>query len=258
MDPLFSDRTPGHRPRQSTCKDRRVTAARGLALGLVFGLMNVMSPTLSGAVIEYQYSGTITWADPSTGIAAGSPFSGTFAYDTSITQPAISIEGSNQYFSGSSGGAFPGGGANGSGLSLAVDGHSMYSTQAGLQVGVSEIEYAGQYGYQSSPQTHVTVSNGNLSDPSLAVSLNFGNSTSAVLHSLAIPSAINLADFNQAQLTVDDNSAVGKPLYTGTIDLLSPAPVPEPSFVSVLGVVAAGWVARKKGRRSDNAVASGC
>jgi len=219
------------------------------ALALVAGIVNVMGAGASGAIVEYDYQGIITSVGAASGIAPGTRFSGTFAYDTDVKNPAISIEGTNQYFSGVSD-SFPGSKADSSGLSLTVGDQHVYSSQGGLEIGVNEIEYAGQYGLDSSPMTRLTFSNGNVSNPSLAVSLELSNPTSAVLHSLALPSRVSLADFSQAQLLVVGNpgSAQSQTLYMGTIESLRESTVPEPALATLLGVAAAGWMARRNSR----------
>ena len=234
-----------HRP---TFANGARPARRLVPLVLAACIAVFVSPAARGSIVEYQYQGVITSADPSSGVAVGTPFTGTFSYDKDLAAPWISIEGSNQYFSGYS---EPfGGKADASGLSLSVAGQPAWSSPGGIEVAVSQIDFAGQYGYPSSPMSRLNFSNGNVGSPERSVSLTLSNPTSAVLHSLALPGSVNLSDFPIAQLLVtqDPTTPQTKMYLAGRIQSLTEVQVPEPALTTVLSLVAAGWLARRKAR----------
>jgi hypothetical protein len=212
---------------------------------LAVGLALALAPGSHADVIHYEYSGVISWADPSTGVAAGTPFSGTFAYDPA-SQGGLSIEGLTQYISGYAQ-TFPNSHPDGSGLTLEVGGTPIYSLAGGVQVGVENFQYAGQYGFAPSPLTSIGITNENVDDGPLTVWLGLTNPNRSLLDSVQLPATLNLADFPQATLDVVGNASAphSGALYEGTIDTLS-ITVPEPAFVTLLGIVGAGWLARSR------------
>jgi hypothetical protein len=213
------------------------------------------------APITYEYGGVITSADPSTGVAPGTRFSGVFTYDPTHKPSGTSAsDGYRGYYYGLSHvgvGSVP----DGSGITLDVGGRTVLANPGGVQVIVSERQYPGQpavdyerpgqhvwgdaNGPPAGPYTRYSISTENFGDPPL-VYLEMTNSTRAVFNSLDPPTAPKLTDFSNAQLFVYklDNPASAL-LYSGTIDTL--IAVPEPASVTVLCLAAAGrFVATKR------------
>jgi hypothetical protein len=229
----------------------RTTSRRGfVGWGLLLtaaGLVAATSPTSRADVIKYDYSGVINSADPSSGVTPGTRFSGTFAYDPA-SKAFLAIEGLNQYISGHSD-SMPDSQPDASRLTLDVGSQHTYSHTGGVQVAVFNIATPGQYGYQLSPQTSIGISNANIDGGPLLVSLTLRNLDRSVLPSLNLPATLSLTDFPEAKLVVVGNAGSPQPktLYEGTIDTLT-LQVPEPAWASLLGVAAAGWVARRRRR----------
>jgi hypothetical protein len=222
-----------------------------LELGLMATLIVILNVAAHGEPIRYEYGGVITSADPSTGVAPGTRFSGRFTYDPAARpSDGIMIEGSNQYISGHSVND-PGSIADGSELTLQIGGRTVLANPGGVQVAVAEIEYPGQWGYRNAsgdpanPYTRVSISNENVDGGPLQVAVGLMNPTRSVFGSLAPPTSLNLADFPQAQLNVTELTNPGvKTLYTGTVDSLVEIPAPEPAWATVLCLTAIGWFAR--------------
>jgi hypothetical protein len=212
------------------------------------------------ALMRYEYDGTITSADPTTGIAPGTRFSGTFTYDPAAEVPGESVEGSmqynfgrSQYNFGPSGNFAPAPATDGSGITLQVGGKSVLSNPGGVRVGVMEMEYPGQYGYRNAdgpggPLTSVSIGNAGTDGGPLSLWLNLSNPSRSVFGSLAPPSSLNLADFPMAQLSVTEGFGPRKTLYVGTIDTLTQVPVPEPAWATFLCLAAVVWLARSSRR----------
>ena len=202
------------------------------------GMFVLGASATRGDVIQYHYQGVVTQAAAGSGIAPGTAFTGSIAYDPALKTPSLVIEGHNQYEYGN-------GSPGASGLTLAVGGTPLVIDSGHLVLGVSETEYAGQFGYSPSPATAVSLSSG--SNGPLAVSLSLSNPNRSVFGSLAPPGTLSLADFPSAQLTVDSRSpttGVVTSLFQGTIESLVPfqaKPVPEPSGLLVFGLAIAGW-----------------
>ena len=96
--------------------------------------------------MTYEFSGVINSADPSTGAAAGTPFTGTFTYDAAEV-PSLNgpiIEGSHQYTFGKlADNTEPGLVPDASNFSVQVGGQSVFSFRGGITAGVSELEFPG-------------------------------------------------------------------------------------------------------------------
>jgi hypothetical protein len=233
-----------------------VLPRRSRIVGLLVVLLTIMNPAAWATPILYEYGGVITSADPSTGIAPGTRFSGSFGYDPAKSPlPAVLIEGSSQWFFGHSSN-FPRSIADGSGLTLQIGGRTVLANPGGVQVAVAEVAYPGQYGYLDAggkpmhPHTIVTISNENVDGGSLQVAVGLTNSTRAVFGSLAPPASLKLSDFSQAKLNVTELTNPGsKSLYTGNIDTLQEIPVPEPAVATLLCLAAVGWFAGQHDRR---------
>lgn len=227
-------------------------------------LVLVLSAMLAGSAlrgqaspIEYEYSGVIDSALPSTDVKPGTLFSGTFTYDPDKTPTGPGTEGIRQYMYGKVPG-IPGSGADGSGLTLTVGDYPVLRDPGGVQVAVSELEYAGQFGYKdtdgqpASPYTTVSISTGNIVPGPLQVDLSFSDPTRSVFGSLAPPARLTLGDLPVAKLRVTEFTYPGvATVYTGTIDSLTAHPVPEPGAVACFMLL--GGVAAIRGRRRRGA-----
>ena len=73
---------------------------RGFRTGLFAVLALTANAVGHAALMRYEYGGTITSADPSTGITPGSRFSGTFTYDPAGSPSAMMIEGQTTSYYG--------------------------------------------------------------------------------------------------------------------------------------------------------------
>ena len=215
-------------------------------------LLAVSSAAASHAApITFQYGGVITSADPSTDVALGTRFSGTFTYDPNAKAFVLSdLAGMNQYSFGRTL-ANDQSASDGTGLTLQVGGKTVLANQGGVTVGVTNAEYGGVNGPGSiSLLSRIGVSNGELGHNSIEASLELQNTTRLLLASLAPPTSINLADFPSATLLVMGNAATPQEstLYTGTIDTLTM--VPEPASTMLLCLSAAVCLARSRRRRA--------
>jgi hypothetical protein len=234
---------------EQTMAQTRAPGRLALALGLVPALMSVLYEPALATPIEYQFGGVITYAGTSTGVAAGTPFSGTFSFDPAKPSGALGFEGFGQASYGYSANS-PGSVPDGSGLSLQIGGQTILANPGGLTIATSEIDYAGQWGYRDasgkpvSPYTTVVISNSNVDGGPLQAALKLMNPTRGLADSLY---PLNLAEFPDAQLnvTLSTNSGV-ETLYTGTIDSLVETPVPEPTYLTLLCFVAISWFARTR------------
>ena len=73
---------------------------RAFRIGLFAFLALTANAVGHAALMRYEYGGTITSADPSTGITPGSRFSGTFTYDPAGSPSAMMIEGQTTSYYG--------------------------------------------------------------------------------------------------------------------------------------------------------------
>jgi len=202
------------------------------------------------ALMRYEYGGTITSADPSTGITPGTRFSGTFTYNPADNADAMMIEGQTGYSFGLS--TWPGSQADGSGITLQIGGKSVLSDPGGVSITVTENEYPNQFSYLNGvgPATALTISNPWTDSRSILVGLDLSNPSRSVFHSLDPPTSLDLSDFPVAQLSGISTrlGTGGETLFSGTIDTLTQAPVPEPAWATVLCLAAVGWIARSSRR----------
>jgi hypothetical protein len=215
---------------------------RRLRLAAAFWLVVLGGSAARGAVIQYEYGGVITAADASTGVAPGTRFSGTFAYDPEFKPGAIMIEGSTTYdFSFSDkGSSVP----DTSRLTLQVGGNSPI-TGNGLAVGVTDSTgFPGANTGQVPPATLMGVA---FMNPELLVGLSFRNSSRSLDPTLALPTSWSLDDFPEANLAVINRaSGRGEHLYDGKIDTLTQ--VPEPTSLAAFGMTLLGlaWHHRRR------------
>lgn len=188
------------------------------------------------APVSFEYSGTITSADPSTGVAAGTPFSGTFTYDPAAQIGGVTFEG---YYTNLFDRSTP----DTSNLTLNVGGHTFSNTN-----GLSIVEQ-----YQPFPVAPPTITSMTVqtSSPQLLTSLTL-QGTSMLASNLddagSLVNVLPLSNFSQANLQVGDRaSGRGETLLAGTITSLTP--VPEPSTLALPLLVGAGLTVRRWRRR---------
>ncbi len=221
------------------------------SLALLAALIAIFDTAAQASPIQYQYGGVITQAGPSTGVAPGTPFSGTFSYDPANLSGGSGFEGFSSANYGLST-AWPDSVAGGSGITLQIGGQTILANPGGVAIATYESDSPGQYGKvdafgnPASPYTTVVISNSLVDTSPLQVSLNLSNPTRGLSDSLY---PYNLAEFPDAQLNVTLSTNPGAaPLYTGTIDSLVELTVPEPVFATVLCIVSIGWFARTRRR----------
>lgn len=225
-----------------------ITGRSGIMGLLVAGLI---ATSARASVIEYQFSGVITSADPSTGVAAGTPFSGTFSYDPSTLTPGPGFEGN---WEGTYGGASPSG-ANL--FSLQIGGQTIVQDSGRLGMDEDFLQYAGQYGYtqgNGSPvPAHTTFSIGYQGSGALGAFLTLGNSESFFAINPNEVGAFNLGQLPDATLQVIGATSQGPDttLYQGTLTSLMTVPLaaPEPGLAP-LAVAGALWLATARRRRN--------
>src|SRR5215472_17091433 len=105
---------------EETMTPKAAPSRLDLELGLMATLIVISNVAAYATPIRFEYGGVISSADPSTGVAPGARFSGTFAYDPAVRPSGgIMIEGSDQYIYGHSAND-PGSIANGFGLTLQI------------------------------------------------------------------------------------------------------------------------------------------
>src|SRR5262249_29257467 len=102
----------GYRMRWASTR-RRIA----LALSLLAAFNSILCSAAIASPMQYEFGGFITQADPSTGVAPGTHFSGTFAYDPAKLFGGFSIEGFSEANYGLSVN-WPGSVADGSALTL--------------------------------------------------------------------------------------------------------------------------------------------
>lgn len=182
--------------------------------------------------ISYDFGGAITSADPSTGLAVGSRFDGTFTFDPSapVTVHLASTEGQVGY------GMF-----TNSEFTLSAGGQHLFnSTSLGMQVG-----YPTQIPSPEVPLQEFTTVNILGMTNQLGLTLTLNNPSRVVFLPFPMPTSFSLSDFPQAQLTlVDRASGQGETLLNGTIDTLIPVLAPEPSSLALIVVMLAGLALR--------------
>lgn len=219
----------------ASSRGRRRRRRLGL-LAIVSVVPLAPATSADAALIEHRFGGVITAADPSNGVAPGTRFSGTFAYDPATKPGGIMFEGYHSYdFNYPLSGAPA---ASPSLLTLEVGGVPVYDRQ-GLQVNLTnEIAF-----HSDMSRTEVR----GTSDQ-LLVQLALVNPTNSVNSSLELPLALSLGDFPEAKLLVVNRaSGKGEHLFEGTIDTLTL--VPEPGVLSLVGLAGIGLAARRIRRR---------
>jgi len=213
------------------------------------------TPVARGSTITYQFTGTITSAAASTGVTAGTPFSGFFSYDPATVTGAITYEGHSQVHYGSAG--FPSPPEPADALSIQIAGHPVFQEVGGLMITRNFIDYPGQFGYkdaQGNPQLPYTTL-GIIADldsgPRAALSLQNPNLSVPFLFNQA--GALSLSDFPIAtmQIVSDSHDSPPNVLYAGTIETLTPVTVPEPALAPLVCAAAGAWFvqSRRSSRR---------
>ena len=185
--------------------------------------------------IQYDFGGVITSADPSTGVAVGSRFDGTFTIDPTapVTAALLMFEGHIGY------GMF-----SNSAITLFAGGNQFFSSNS---VGLT-VDYGPKFSATPSAQDPAFTSVGILGQTDqLGLTLTLTNPSQSVFPGYPMPTAFPLSDFPQASLSLIDRET----LLGGTIDTLIPVPVPEPSSLALF-VVTIGVLAFRKARAGNS------
>lgn len=228
----------------------RTGSACRTALALATGLSALAASggAARGDYINYEFSGVVTTSAAS-GVPAGTQFTGTFAFDYSEKPSLVgSYEGSNAYYFGKVSTQSPPV-QDASNLTLSLGSGQSYGNPGGIVVGITQSQYAGQYGYAKGPSTFASVGSDLFQHGALEVALSFTNETRAVYGSLAPPSSFHLADFQTSKLSVTSRGPGGASvLYEGQVTSLAAVPEPSGSFLFAFGLVL-GLAQLGRGRR---------
>ncbi len=191
----------------------------------------VLSTPSFASPIRYDFSGVITTAPASTGVAAGTPFSGSFWYNPS-QGTALGFEGFTEYSS-------RGTSSDAAGMSLSIGDASKL---LGPNNFFMTMEYTPAYG-PSDPTPPSSEARIGDSDPSSSLTLILSNPTANLMakSTLGVPGTLSLSDFTTTQLDYIQKSAGGNVEYQGVITSMTA--VPEPTCATVV-CLAAGWLAR--------------
>jgi hypothetical protein len=235
---------------------------------MIWGVMGIAFLLFPGrraeaSPIHYVFSGVITNADPSTGVTAGTPFSGTLDYDpTAQVTGGMSFEGHSNYIYGQSS-ELPSTMYNPAlpvGMTLQIGDQVFFDRPGGLRVGVYEQSYPGEFGYTDTlgnplPSSTTLGFASTSLDPGLTqFGVSLKNPDRGIFGSTLPPASFNFADFPIATLTVaspDPTRHYNHVLYTGTIERMS---VLEPAAFAIF---AAAFGALAIGRRISNASFAG-
>ena len=217
----------------------RALRSLGRAVGAGVALSLAAAPS-SAAVMRYSFGGSITAADPSTGVAVGTPFSGTFTYDPTgpqdYSEPRAYIPEAPIYqFARSTSGAD---------LAASVGGNPVFGQAAKLDITVQ-----GPYSFMGpgDPQGLVIESGLDPSHVGSSVKLSFLNANHPLPFRYSLPQSFGLDDFTSATFSISGPD--GKALYEGAITSLTPEPTPEPSTLAILATAGGFALARSRPRR---------
>lgn len=191
----------------------------------------ILTPSSFASPIQYDYSGVITSAPGSSGVAAGTPFSGSFWYDPSqgiiVMTEGIYGYSPNPYSPGST--------PDSSGIALSIGGRNEFNSTGQLTVGVV---YSPMYvPSDQTPSTKVTVTDGSRPTPSLTLVL--ANPSRMMRPSLNDSGTLSLSDFTMAQLDYLRKTPSGNLEFKGNITALTS--VPEPAHATII-CLAAAWL----------------
>lgn len=204
------------------------TYRRLLAVGTLLAFFG--SSPAQAALVSYNFAGAITTAsDPlvNFGIVVGNPLAGSFTYDTSLG--VVSSGPGNVVYEQSAPLTF----------SVTVNGvqYSAANSSAPLRVQVTD-----NSGGLNDQFVFHTVFAGSLvhplsgSYPFSNMALSLHDSSATVFSSTAIPSSLDLNDFDIAGFSLNLSQALGEPesetLFLGSITSLTP--VPEPGSLVLL------------------------
>ncbi len=217
-------------------------------------LVGAGAANVHGSVIEYQFSGVITSSDPSSGVASGTPFSGTFSFDPSTNSLGLGFEGFGQmlYGGASSGVASPS--SSNDAFHLQVGGQSVLNETGSLEISESYMRYAGQFGYLDPHGTpdppHTSVIVGTDGPSTLSASLSLSNPSSWVPLQVDHPGDLNLGQLPDATLTLWKHAAGAGSMmfFQGTIQSLTAVPnnTPEPPLATFLLLASGAGFARSR------------
>ena len=238
---------PGHGSWDDSASIRRI-ARRGSVLAVALLALALGAAEATASTYTYQYSGTITAADPSSGVAPGTAFSGTFTYDPADRSQELAFEGYHSYLFGNMGLNPSPNLPYDSGMTLSVGGQPVGSMPGGLGLSIFETKMAFPPSEAAPIQnlTELTIrSLPSTGGNPLSVVLDLNNLGQTIYPTLDLPSSINLSDFPTATITVNGGSGM---LYSGTIDGLQIVPTPEPTPALVFAAGLVGWLVRSRSR----------
>lgn len=208
------------------------TACVAVALGLGVATLGLGPGASQGAEMAFDFRGTLTATDGIDGIHAGDAFTGVVRFDPANFQLVPMPPGYEDVtnVAGYDGPVV---------LDVTIGSQTFRIGGDDSEVGVINNEPLASWG------DNFLVSRRDLSAPdSMSMILSFLDPSGLALQSTALPTPFDPAAFSQ--ITIEMWEAGTYRGFSGVVDPITPASVPEPSTLWLVGLVALGAVARRR------------